>query len=128
MLFIYYYLLLRSSLSFLFWVFISMWLLLMGLFEECGLQYMPYNLPTFKTKITEEIGAMPPDTLRQIMRNFQNRLAEIIQQNGHHLRDFDTQNLNFKCCCLHLALWITLETFSSIFFFLWKLPSLCATL
>lgn len=47
----------------------------------------PTTLPALKTRITEEITAIPLDTLHQVMHNFQNRLAECVRLDGHHLRD-----------------------------------------
>ncbi|PNF27340.1 hypothetical protein B7P43_G02435 [Cryptotermes secundus] len=47
----------------------------------------PTTLAELRRRITEEIAAIQPDTLLRAMRNFQDRLAECIRQDGHHLRD-----------------------------------------
>ncbi|PNF28923.1 hypothetical protein B7P43_G18433 [Cryptotermes secundus] len=47
----------------------------------------PTTLAEIRRRITEEIAAIQPDTLLRTMRNFQDRLAECIRQDGHHFRD-----------------------------------------
>ncbi|RZF42341.1 hypothetical protein LSTR_LSTR004149 [Laodelphax striatellus] len=47
----------------------------------------PKTLRALKNRIAEEIAATPLDTLRKVMDNFENRLAECIRQDGHHLHD-----------------------------------------
>ncbi|PNF19588.1 hypothetical protein B7P43_G17141 [Cryptotermes secundus] len=43
------------------------------------------TLAELRRRIKEEIAAIQTDTLLRAMRNFQDRLAECIRQDGHHL-------------------------------------------
>jgi hypothetical protein len=40
-----------------------------------------------KQNIREEVAAVPPTMLQRVMQNFQKRLRECVDNNGHHLTD-----------------------------------------
>jgi hypothetical protein len=47
----------------------------------------PRTTEDLKQNIREEVAAIPPTMLQQVMQNFQKRLRERVDNNGRHLTD-----------------------------------------
>jgi len=59
-----------------------------GLPQGKSLQtYRPHTLEELKTRIREEIAAIPVDMCQKAVENFRNRLHQCIAAGGHYLAD-----------------------------------------
>ena len=57
------------------------------LLKEKVFKHRPHTLEELKTRIREEIAAIPIDMCQKAVENFRNRLHQCIAAGGHHLAD-----------------------------------------
>lgn len=60
---------------------------LWGYLKEKVFESRPANLEELRNRIREEINLIEPETLQEVMSNFQRRMQQCIQNDGAHLKD-----------------------------------------
>jgi hypothetical protein len=50
-------------------------------------QHCPQTLEGLKEAITQEVAAIPPEMTHRVMENYQEKLNQCIDSEGHHLSD-----------------------------------------